>query len=147
MSIPDLLARLTESRRAGVFHLAQTALSEIEGASESDGYLWARLDLSGVSGKSELLRQLAASFEFPDTFGHNWDALYDSLTDLSWNPAPGYVLLLEGYDTLRGNAREDFDTALGILGEAAEHWRADDTPFWTLLPLPRQGAPFLPMFA
>ena len=42
-----------------------------------------RVDLAGCSDKATLLARLAAALQFPDWFGHNWDALSDCLTDLS----------------------------------------------------------------
>jgi hypothetical protein len=35
--------------------------------------------------KADLLSTLARALHFPDSFGHNWDALVDSLSDLSFH--------------------------------------------------------------
>lgn len=40
--------------------------------------------LVGGTSKRELLASFAASLNFPDYFGHNLDALADSLTDVQW---------------------------------------------------------------
>jgi hypothetical protein len=37
----------------------------------------------GLATKAELLAELAAGLRLPPWFGHNWDALYDALCDLS----------------------------------------------------------------
>jgi hypothetical protein len=37
----------------------------------------------GLATKAELLAELAAGLRLPAWFGHNWDALYDALCDLS----------------------------------------------------------------
>ncbi|GGN24315.1 hypothetical protein GCM10011609_77730 [Lentzea pudingi] len=47
-----------------------------------------------VSEKSAAISAIAAALEFPEWFGQNLDALYDSLTDLSWLPAGEYVLVV-----------------------------------------------------
>jgi RNAse (barnase) inhibitor barstar len=39
------------------------------------------IDQLDVADKSRLMDQLAVAFGFPDWFGRNWDALYDSLVD------------------------------------------------------------------
>lgn len=144
MSIPDLLGRLSKAEQAGVFHLAGGERLEIEAATECDGYLWTRMNLEGVRSQRELLGRFVEAFELPEYFGYNWDALLDSLSDLQESPAPGYVLLLEGYESFRSLDAESFAKTLSVLADVADRWRPDDTPFWTLLPLPREGRPFLP---
>ncbi|MFK1128324.1 barstar family protein [Pseudomonas aeruginosa] len=40
------------------------------------------IDLGGVQGKEELHECLAQALEFPDWYGRNWDAFWDSITGL-----------------------------------------------------------------
>ena len=56
--------------------------------------------------------------------------------DLSWWPAPGYLLLVEQVGGLREADDDTFATLLSILNEAAEDWRERNVAFWALLPLP-----------
>ena len=98
-----------------------------------------------------LLARFAAAFHFPDWFGHNWDALSDCLTDLSWLPARHYRIELAQPQALRTAAPETLDTALEILGEAAEFWADEGVIFEFALsetPLadapPAPGAPACP---
>ncbi len=84
-----------------------------------------RLDLAPCHDKSGLLAAVSSAFRFPDWFGHNWDALADSLADLSWLPAAGYLLLVEGYATLAREAPDDWQTFLEILDETALLARAE----------------------
>ncbi|WP_327313783.1 barstar family protein [Streptomyces sp. NBC_01235] len=44
------------------------------------------LDLDGVADKAALMDRCADALGLPDWFGRNWDALADSLTDLSAPP-------------------------------------------------------------
>ena len=81
-----------------------------------------------------LLDEIAAALAFPATFGGNWDALADSLGDLSWLPAPGYVLLLDHSTGLRESAPDDFAILLEILDEAARTHARAGVPFWAVLP-------------
>jgi hypothetical protein len=90
-----------------------------------------RVDLSGCGDKAEFLARVAAALDFPAWFGGNWDAFFDCLTDLSWRPAAGYVLILEHTDDLRRDAPESLDTALAILADTAEAWRARGRTFRT----------------
>ncbi|MBT0960571.1 barstar family protein [Denitromonas iodatirespirans] len=83
------------------------------------------LSLAGLSDKASILDALAQCFDMPRWFGHNWDALYDCLTDLSWLPASGYVLILL-------DAAPDSDSApilTDILTDCCEHWQAQGVPF------------------
>ena len=93
------------------------------------------VDLEFADDKPALLAALAAALEFPPSFGHNWDALADSLGDLSWLPAPGYLLLLDHAADLRDAAAGDFGTLLEILDEAARAHARAGVPFWALLPM------------
>ena len=88
-----------------------------------------QVDCSRVHTKQRLLSVLARGLGFPSYFGANWDALMDCLTDMSWAPAEGYVILLSG---LRGLAQRDYFTALDVLEHAAVFWSDSGTPFYVL---------------
>ncbi len=47
-----------------------------------------------VSEKKAAIGAIAEALSFPSWFGQNLDALYDSLTDLSWLPAGEHVLVV-----------------------------------------------------
>jgi len=83
-----------------------------------------RIDLEGCSDKAGLLERVATALGFPEWFGGNWDALYDCLADLGWREAAGWLLVLENTGDLRRHAPETLDTAVAILGDAAEAWAA-----------------------
>jgi hypothetical protein len=71
------------------------------------------------------LENIAKALAFPEWFGRNWDALEDCLTDLSWSPAAGYVLIFE--NALSNGVMTD------ILASAAEFWRDRGKPFFAVL--------------
>lgn len=95
----------------------------------ADTQLDIRIDLAGCTDKATLLARFAAALHFPDWFGHNWDALSDCLTDLSWLPARHYRVELAQPQALRTAAPETLDTALEILGEAVEFWANEGVVF------------------
>jgi RNAse (barnase) inhibitor barstar len=109
--------------------LTDDAATAVCTLARSIGFDCTRINLAGCSDKAELLARIAAALGFPAWFGHNWDALFDCLTDLSWRPALGYVLILEHATELRATEPEVFDTALAILGDAAAVWQARGAPF------------------
>jgi hypothetical protein len=51
-----------------------------------------------LSSRQEIIGAIAEVMHFPHWFGFNLDALYDSLTDLSWLPEGEHVLTWAGGD-------------------------------------------------
>lgn len=80
-----------------------------------------------------MFQGLARALRFPDYFGHNWDAVYDCLTDLTWLPADGYVLVLDGIDRFATNEPKQWDIGLKVLWEACAFWQSPRRPLYTLL--------------
>ena len=129
----ELQSLLADPAQAGAYFIDARDREPLEAAARILGYTFARIDFTGCAGKDEALARIARALAFPDWFGANWDALFDSLCDLA--PAPGYLLLLEHADAWRAAARADFDTALEVFNEAAAAWKARAVPFWALLPV------------
>lgn len=92
--------------------------------------------------KASLLQALAEALQFPDYFGHNWDAAWDCLTALDWPPGDAIALLLP---LEPGLAVDDDDLALFIdlLAEAAEHWQSQRRQLTLLLLTERHDLPCL----
>jgi RNAse (barnase) inhibitor barstar len=103
----------------------------------ASGAGWRSFWLAGQSviGKDEFLDASAETFEFPDWFGHNWDALADCLTDLTWATAmAGYLVVYAGWQALAQEDPESFETVLDIFREAVDLWQDSETPMAVLLP-------------
>jgi hypothetical protein len=117
-----LLQRLQDPSRSGVYRVsrADEIVDALKGSSVSP--VWVK-----SADKAQLLKNLAAALGFPDWFGHNWDALEDSLTDLSWREAPAYVLLIQ-------NAKpgDDLGVLTDILRSSAESWAGRGKPFFAV---------------
>lgn len=83
--------------------------------------------------KDGTLSAFAEALSFPDYFGHNLDALYDCLTDLSWLPPGEHVLIWPGSEALRKaepktylairSVLSDAQRTLGPNGPSAGSWR------------------------
>lgn len=115
---------LNDAGPSGVYRVPRARA--ILTAARAHGFRVARV---ARGGKAALLRRFAAALEFPDWFGGNWDALEDCLTDLSWVPAPGYLVLIEGAGTL---AADDFTVMREVLESAARFWSARGVPFYAV---------------
>ena len=74
-----------------------------------------------------------SALAFPGWFGKNWDALADSLGDLSWRKGIGHVLVFR--DCPPG---DDGAMLLDVLRSAAEHWAKQGKPFFAILLDPAQ---------
>lgn len=118
-------------------------LAALQAAGERGGLAWLTVDLAPVREKVRFLAECARGLEFPPTFGANWDALADCMQDLSWRPAPGYVLRLISAQEFASAAPRDFATAVEILEDAAMYWRARGRTFIVLV----DGAPALAAFS
>jgi len=103
--------------------LDDAAVARLEAEARAQGFAFVAVDLAGAEDKVALLERTATALRFPTWFGHNWDAWFDCLTDLTWiGHAPGYVVLLRHARGLRQSAPEVLDTALAIAEDAARVW-------------------------
>ncbi|RII19428.1 Barstar (barnase inhibitor) [Streptomyces sp. YIM 130001] len=92
------------------------------------------LDLTGVRDKAGFMDRCTSALGLPAWFGRNWDALADSLTDLSWLPAAqGRVLVLGGWTEYAREQPREWTVAREVLAEASEYWRDRATPLTVLL--------------
>jgi len=89
-----------------------------------------------------LLTECARALDFPDYFGHNWDALEECLADLEWLPAKGYVLLITDARCVLPDDDEEYETFLEILRDAGEAWGSGQAGMGT-----RRATPFHVLFA
>jgi hypothetical protein len=86
---------------------------------------------------------MAHALEFPDYFGHNWDALEECLADLEWLPGKGYVLCFTNAESILPDEEEDFATFLEVISDAGEAWASGQggrrpTPFHAVLTVSEQ---------
>lgn len=147
MSLEHFGKILSDVARAGVYHTPRHGMVDLLAAAEAAGYACYRVDLGQVKDRDGLFQRVATALEFPGWFGHNWDALQDCLTDMSWQPAEGRVVILERCDAFRADHGEDFTTTLQIFSAAADYWREENAPFWTLVDMHADGIAYLPGLA
>lgn len=138
MKAADVSDVLGDPSQGGAYFVDAHDIDAMADAARALGFAVCRVDLAGCRDKTGVLARIAAALRFPDWFGVNFDALADSLFDLSWLPAHGYLLLLENSDDWREADDESFATLLDVLNEAAVRWGDAGTPFWALLPLPQE---------
>ena len=111
---------------------AQRKLSLRRGTFPAE-FIIAVLDGTVAATRAGFFQEIARVLTFPDYFGRNWDAVYDCLTDLSWLPAAGYALVLDGFDQFAMDAPEQWDIGLKVLRQACAFWQALSRPMVALL--------------
>lgn len=121
---------LLTSPAAGGFdsvHFADAAPGRA--ALEAAGVRVAAIDGAAFGGKQDLMAALSEALELPDWFGGNWDALDESLGDLSWLEANGHVLVIEGGEILWRRNPELAGTLVSVWTGAAADWAAKGIGF------------------
>jgi hypothetical protein len=138
-----------DSLNDGLFHCASGVylIGDAErarllggGALRADVRL-AVLDGDAAASRAGLFAEAARALKLPAYFGHNWDALYDCLTDPSWLPDEGCVVLYDGFGGLARAEPEQWQMGLKVLREACAFWRPLDRRLVVLLSGPGELAP------
>jgi len=130
--------KILRSGRSGMFS-APVLIGPLRAAAKRSGIAWRDLDLEGVSGRKAFFQRVAHALEFPDYFGHNWDALRECVLDLAASGAPGIVVHWRRGSGLARRSPESVRTALEILQEAATYWGRSGRVF--LVAIERGSAP------
>jgi hypothetical protein len=130
--------RLLSRARSGIY-AAPAATMALREDALAHGYAWFDLDLAQVTGKDVLLDVCQKIFGLPSTFGRNWDALADSLHDLSWHAARGFVIMCSNGGKFAQQAPRDFALLMDVLDSACEFWGTQGQPFLVLLDAPTRG--------
>ncbi|MCB0112376.1 MAG: barstar family protein [Caldilineaceae bacterium] len=86
-----------------------------------------------VENKADFLRIAGAAMSFPDYSGQNWDAFEESIRDLGWVRAAGYVLIYDNVWYFPRQDRAAWREARSILADAVDFWAKDGTPFYVFL--------------
>ncbi|WP_447730289.1 barstar family protein [Pseudoxanthomonas suwonensis] len=126
---------LDDATQAGVYKVEAADLAPLAAAARDAGLMVRRIDLEGCRDKAGLLLRVATTLDFPTGWGRNWDGLLDALRDLSWAPAPGYVLAIDGIATLQAARAKELETLVEVLADASHWWAEAGVPFWAFLAL------------
>lgn len=125
-SLPDF----RDTDAAGLFCITVADAPILAQTATENGCRVCRIDLAGCENKAGLLARIAIALDFPDWFGHNWDALADCLGDLEWLPADAYVILFEHTTEMDPLLSGDLASALSIFADSAHDWALLGVPMW-----------------
>lgn len=125
-------ARACKPERNGVYRFPQD-IGRLRAVVLGEGGMWRVVDLTGITDKQGLLGAIAQVLQFPGHFGSNWDALADSLQDLSWLSWSALVIEARGWNGFARAAADEAGTALDIARNAATYWAGRGKTFIVLL--------------
>lgn len=113
-----LVSLLTGEHSSGVYEWPSAlSIDDVAVACADARWRFVLLDTSGAADKAGFLDAVATAFELPAYFGRNFDALADSLTDVSGDR--GVLVLWEGYEALALRDEKTYVTALDVFRERA----------------------------
>jgi barstar (barnase inhibitor) len=128
------------ARPHAVFEAARSGLYRTPGemdllrqAAARLGVAYCGVNLKRVVDKGGFLAACAAALQFPDGFGHNWDAFADSMQDLSWRAARGHVIHLQHAGGFARASPDDYATSVEILRQSAEYSKKRGAIFIVLI--------------
>lgn len=127
---------LVDSALAGVFEIPTDDLDTIIATATAHGQIVYRIDLRKAQHREELLTLIGAALDFPPWYGNNFDGLVDCLCDMGWQPAAGYVVIMQNCHNIATMAPSDFNMLLDIFADVADAWRDQDKPFWCFVDMP-----------
>jgi RNAse (barnase) inhibitor barstar len=130
----EAIESLLEEGRGGVWFLpAHVEPKALQALAKRTGFAFFHIEGKNIERKEQLMNHVATALHFPKDFGNNWDALEESLTDLEWVDADGYLIYYDHIDGLLNAHPDQFDTLVGILRDVVASWKADGTAMIVLL--------------
>ena len=143
---PAAFARLLEDfERAGVYHLTPGGMDALaEACAQADLHL-IQIPLKETPRMRDALAILTQATQCPAHEGAHLDDLAEMLSDFSWLPANGYVLLVEDADNLIASEPSGVQKLLEAFQTACHHWQGQEMPFWAFIGLRGDGVALLPM--
>jgi RNAse (barnase) inhibitor barstar len=130
--------RITEILNGDVYpsvYLLDVALTikEIERLNQDKGTKVYVLDSDRIVDSPSLFQEFATEFQFPEYFGHNWDALKDCLTELDGHEVDRYIITIDKLDRFIANDSSQWTNFLEVCKSVVEYWQDTETPVYILL--------------
>jgi Barstar (barnase inhibitor) len=130
--------RITEILNGDVYpsvYLLDVALSikEIERLKQDKGTKVFALDGDRIVDSPSLFQEFATAFQFPEYFGHNWDALKDCLTELDGHEIDRYIITIDKLDRFIANDPSQWTDFLEVCKSVVEYWQDTENPVYVLL--------------
>ena len=136
---------LAGERAPGLYRIEADAEPEaVKQQAEQAGWRFFYVDGSQVEDKRSFIRTAGTAMAFPAYSGQNCDAFEESIRDLGWAPAAGYLVLFDEPDQFAERDPEQWEVARSILLGAVDMWRADGIPMVVLFRRAGRSLPDVP---
>lgn len=123
---------------------ARTSPKAVQRLAEDHGWRFFHVDGAVVQDKRSFIRTTGDALQFPAYSGQNWDAFEESIRDLTWTPAEGYLVLFDEPDQFAARDPQQWAVARSILQEAVDFWRSRGTPLAVLFRRAGRALPDVP---
>jgi len=107
------------------------SVQDLQAAAEQLGHHFLYANLAKAQSKQDVLELIASQYTLPAHFGKNFDALYDSMTDLvnKSGPQTGFIVVLEHIPAHAKFDKEAREQLLDIFRDASDYWGDRKIPF------------------
>lgn len=143
--IGQLKALLNGELAPGLYRVpADVSPPTVQRLAEEHGWRFFHVDGAAVEDKRSFIRSAGAAMDFPAYSGQNWDAFEESIRDLTWAPAQGYLVLFDEPDQFAARSPEQWQTARSILESTVAFWAEQGIPMAILLRKAGRALPDVP---
>jgi Barstar (barnase inhibitor) len=108
-------------------------IKEIERLKQDRGTKVFVFDGERMIDSNSLFQEFAIVMQFPEYFGHNWDALKDCLTELDGHEVDRYIITIDKLDRFITNDPSQWTSFLDVCKSVVEYWQDTETPVYILL--------------
>ena len=141
-SVADLF---TGEAKPGLYRLRSSARAEsLQRQAEEQGWRFFHIDGAKVQDKRAFIRTVGKALDFPAYSAQNWDAFEESIRDLTWAPAKGYLVLFDEPDQFAAREPEQWAVARDILDDAIRFQRQQGKPMAVLFRRAGRALPEVP---
>ena len=114
--------------------VSQIAPTELADFNRDDRAKIFYIDGQSIVDCASLFHQFATTIQFPEYFGHNWDALEDCLTDLFDEDAVDrQIIILDRLDNFAIDDPYQWSMLSDICKSTVEYWQDTATPMYILI--------------
>lgn len=106
--------------------LSTTEEELLQSESVQRNFCLASVQLANIQTSEDVMHRVGVALNFPSYFGGNWDAFLDMITDLSWTPAPGYVVLLRNAEALLQLPTDHLGIFLRLCSAVVARWQSGE---------------------
>jgi hypothetical protein len=132
-------------RQPGMYRVdAKAQPDAIQRQVEEHGWRFFHIDGAAVADKRSFIRAAGDAMRFPGYSRQNWDAFEESLRDLTWAAAQGYLVLFDEPDQFAERNPGEWAVAQAILADAVAFWRAQGVPMIVLFRRAGRALPDIP---